>query len=906
VKHLIFTLTLAASGCVYDMADVGNTTALSEGCIPTGGAGAGHVNPDCVDENGNLPCATALTKPIRRVGEISVVPPNYQIAGLTAAQMGRFNPPCLEEDWELVCYGINALIAPYLNPANLFLASSYIPPGKDRCYGDRECRMGLGGVAFTYVIPGAGELESHMTVGSRVVLRRGADANALRRDLQHDIETCLENADFGHFGGGQWEMNWMFQSRTAERKYATALCITQAIADASAWRDEAGTDPDGDHWGNDCDNCLQTANISQANYDGDRLGDACDPDDDNDGWTDVQEREEGTNPRRVDTDGDGRRDPSDNCPTYRNPRQEDTDGDGEGDECDLDRDGNGDPDPCVVQRPSDAAWVVGHAALGDGAALVDNPYYRNPHIKCDTNNLIPNLTALPDLSIQGFYDLFIDPASPVWETCYGSLDAEGGIISRGDPDNVHCGWYSTQDREEAFNVDSYFVPVDEIEFAQRQALRGPDGPIDPGTKEYVDETIRRIQRANPNRRVHHPDSLPRRQISHEWKSSTRKRRGLWEKMGPLRRLGWWTALPEAFNAAKVGFTYESVVGAMWQQQITSDVISEACGVYTPNWHYQLTDIEFGPPEDYNPFKPPRVTSVGTQDRYLDHHYWSPICNMDPVARANLPDPPHLIHIANNQVPDWPFPHNKCVCEPPVGVETKCYDTLSDRSWGQVYNFWSQIEDERRVMATTQEEAERVYSCYHENFGLAPIAPQLGWDWAGCYGGYEEGKRPPWMDTQGPGRFTVLHCMEPPGWAKAVYSAMSLPRVETNRDTYNAGWAVYPEFGKSSHSDPTYDVTVDHLDYSQLNDLYVTWPLFDMRGMWDVTVPESIVAGVAALAELYHQTPVNRRAPVQAMVNEIYLWLRVMPIAGIPRDIASGAAQPQGVDWIYDLFIGGSE
>jgi hypothetical protein len=53
------------------------------------------------------------------------------------------------------------------------------------------------------------------------------------------------------------------------------------------------------------DNCPTVPNASQANNDGDALGDACDPDDDNDGLLDVEEPLYGTNPFLGDTDGDG-------------------------------------------------------------------------------------------------------------------------------------------------------------------------------------------------------------------------------------------------------------------------------------------------------------------------------------------------------------------------------------------------------------------------------------------------------------------------------------------------------------------------------------------------------------------------------------------------------------------------
>jgi hypothetical protein len=57
-----------------------------------------------------------------------------------------------------------------------------------------------------------------------------------------------------------------------------------------------GTDTDADGLANTADNCPTVANPDQLNTDGDTLGDACDADDDNDGFSDVVEISAGTNP----------------------------------------------------------------------------------------------------------------------------------------------------------------------------------------------------------------------------------------------------------------------------------------------------------------------------------------------------------------------------------------------------------------------------------------------------------------------------------------------------------------------------------------------------------------------------------------------------------------------------------
>ena len=80
----------------------------------------------------------------------------------------------------------------------------------------------------------------------------------------------------------------------------TADSDNDGVGDNSdAFPDDAAesVDSDSDSVGDNTDNCPSLSNTDQLNADGDAEGDACDSDDDNDGFSDDQEELDGTNPK---------------------------------------------------------------------------------------------------------------------------------------------------------------------------------------------------------------------------------------------------------------------------------------------------------------------------------------------------------------------------------------------------------------------------------------------------------------------------------------------------------------------------------------------------------------------------------------------------------------------------------
>lgn len=132
------------------------------------------------------------------------------------------------------------------------------------------------------------------------------------------------------------------------------------------------------------DNCPGLSNPNQADFDKDDRGNTCDADDDNDGLTDVQEAQIGTNPLNPDTDGDGFNDVQDPYPLIADSDQDGLNDDDEialgTDPNNPDTDGDGYNDG-EDPAPLNNGWAAVHSfpgisnttsrVLGDDVLLIE-------------------------------------------------------------------------------------------------------------------------------------------------------------------------------------------------------------------------------------------------------------------------------------------------------------------------------------------------------------------------------------------------------------------------------------------------------------------------------------------------------------------------------------------------------
>ena len=82
----------------------------------------------------------------------------------------------------------------------------------------------------------------------------------------------------------------------------------EAVVTIEVTDEFTGDDSDQDGISDDLDNCPDSYNPDQEDFDWDGIGDICDPDDDNDGWSDEEEIREGTDPKDPDDYPDGTHD----------------------------------------------------------------------------------------------------------------------------------------------------------------------------------------------------------------------------------------------------------------------------------------------------------------------------------------------------------------------------------------------------------------------------------------------------------------------------------------------------------------------------------------------------------------------------------------------------------------------
>lgn len=182
--------------------------------------------------------------------------------------------------------------------------------------------------------------------------------------------------------------------------------------EANLGTDPLNPDTDGDQVGDLSDAFPLDPNETQDN-DGDALGNNTDPDDDNDGLTDAEEANLGTNPLRPDTDHDGVDDANDAFPL--NPLEwANNDNDEQGDNADTDDDNDGlsdDEEANIGSDPNNSD------SDSDGINDSEDAFPTNQDESTDTDNDTIGNNADPDDDNDGLTDeaesnLGTDPLNP--------------------------------------------------------------------------------------------------------------------------------------------------------------------------------------------------------------------------------------------------------------------------------------------------------------------------------------------------------------------------------------------------------------------------------------------------------------------------------------------------------------
>jgi len=224
-------------------------------------------------------------------------------------------------------------------------------------------------------------------------------------------------------------------------------------------------DLDGDGVGDPCDSCPGAFNPEQLDSDGDGSGGPCDPCEDRDGDgfgdpgpVDVCPRDNCMNipnPSQTDTDHDGRGDVCDNCPLalFREADQTDGDGDGVGDICDNclssanagqeDGDGDGVGDPC------EGCIVAREAPPGDLQVTELTPVHPDPQFRLRFGT---PYSIDQHLSIAARLGLISDPAL-YYGAGFGDADLERIATGSGPALSSRGTWLAFSSTEDLLGLN---------------------------------------------------------------------------------------------------------------------------------------------------------------------------------------------------------------------------------------------------------------------------------------------------------------------------------------------------------------------------------------------------------------------------------------------------------------------